>query len=211
VLLGIFDLGINNLTSVQRAFSIPLRPTDKVIIVGDGQYEERPDLLILPGLGSFGAGMTALTERGLEEKIVKWTKDGSKLVGICLGMQLLGTTSHESPGVEGLNLIESRIERLPADEGDRIPHVGWAETVINSEVKFFPSLASPGDFYFVHSYHLLPEKQEKILSKTGFGKKTFASSVISQNILGVQFHPEKSGAKGMALISEIVQWVRDEG
>jgi len=211
MLLGIFDLGINNLTSVQRAFSIPLRPTDKVIIVGDGQYEERPDLLILPGLGSFGAGMTALTERGLEEKIVKWTMDGSKLVGICLGMQLLGTTSQESPGVEGLNLIESRIERLPADEGDRIPHVGWAETMINSEDKFFPSLASPGDFYFVHSYHLLPATQDKILSRTRFGNQTFASSVISKNILGVQFHPEKSGAKGKALISEIVQWVRDEG
>jgi len=211
VLLGIFDLGINNLTSVQRAFSIPLRPTDKVIIVGDGQQEERPDLLILPGLGSFGPGMRALTERGLVEKIVNWTNDGSKLVGICLGMQLLGTTSQESPGVEGLNLIESRIERLPADEGDRIPHVGWAETVTNSEVNFFPSLASPGDFYFVHSYHLLPEEQEKILSKTGFGKKTFASSVISKNILGVQFHPEKSGAKGKTLVSEIVQWVRNEG
>lgn len=211
MLLGIFDLGINNLTSVQRAFSIPLRPTDKVIIVGDGQQEERPDLLILPGLGSFGPGMRALTERGLVEKIVNWTNDGSKLVGICLGMQLLGTTSQESPGVEGLNLIESRIERLPADEGDRIPHVGWAETVTNSEVNFFPSLASPGDFYFVHSYHLLPEEQEKILSKTGFGKKTFASSVISKNILGVQFHPEKSGAKGKTLVSEIVQWVRNEG
>jgi glutamine amidotransferase len=210
VLLGIIDLGINNLTSVQRAFSNPLKSTDSVTIVGDSEREERPDLLILPGLGTFGAGMMALQERRLIEKIVNWTNDGSKLVGICLGMQLLGANSKESPGIEGLNLIESRIDRLPADAEDRIPHVGWGEIMINTKIKSFPSLSSPGDFYFVHSYHLIPDKQEHILSNTRFGKETFVSSVISKNVLGVQFHPEKSGAKGKNLISEIVQWVRDE-
>lgn len=210
MLLGILDLGINNLTSVQRAFSNPLKSTDSIIVVGDSEQEERPDLLILPGLGTFRAGIMALQERRLIENIVNWTNDGSKLVGICLGMQLLGANSHESPGIEGLNLIESRIERLPADEGDRIPHVGWGEVMINSEVKDFPSLTVPGDFYFVHSYHLIPDKQENILSNTKFGKKTFVSSVISKNVLGVQFHPEKSGAKGKNLISEIIQWARDE-
>lgn len=210
MLLGILDLGINNLTSVQRAFSNPLKSTDSIVIVVDGAQEERPDLLILPGLGTFGAGMMALQERGLIEKTVNWTKDGSKLVGICLGMQLLGANSQESPGIEGLNLIESRIERLPADEEDRIPHVGWGEVMICSQVKSFPALSSPGDFYFVHSYHLIPNNQENTLSNTKFGKTTFVSSVISKNVLGVQFHPEKSGAKGKNLISEIIQWARDE-
>lgn len=210
MLLGILDLGINNLTSVQRAFSNPLKSTDSIVIVGDGAQEERPDLLILPGLGTFGAGMMALEKRGLIEKTVNWTKDGSKLVGICLGMQLLGANSQESPGIEGLNLIESRIERLPADEEDRIPHVGWAEVSICSQVKSFPSLSSPGDFYFVHSYHLIPNNQQNTLSNTKFGKTTFVSSVISKNVLGVQFHPEKSGAKGKNLISEIIHWARDE-
>ncbi len=211
MLLGIFDLGMNNLTSVQRAFSNPLKPTDSIVIVDDRELKERPDLLILPGLGTFGAGMFALQERGMIEKILNWTNDGSKLVGICLGMQLLGTNSQESPGVEGLNLIESRIERLPEDLEDRIPHIGWAEVMMNSEFGFFPSLACPGDFYFVHSYHLLPDDEKNILTKTHFGKETFSSSVISKNILGVQFHPEKSGAKGKTLISEIIQWGRNEG
>lgn len=210
MLLGILDLGINNLTSVQRAFSNPLSSSDSIVIIGEGEQKNRPDLLILPGLGSFGAGMMALKERRLIEKIEKWTGDGSKLVGICLGMQLLGTTSEESPGVEGLNLIGSRIVRLPANEEDRIPHIGWAEVVIDSNGKSFPSLASPGDFYFVHSYHLLPDNRDNILSRTHFGRNFFASSVISKNILGVQFHPEKSGTKGKTLISEIIQWVRDE-
>ena len=211
MLLGIFDLGINNLASVQRAFSNPLRPNDSIVVIGQGERIERPDLLILPGLGAFGSGMIALKERNSIEKIKNWTNDGSKLVGICLGMQLLGTNSEESPGVEGLDLISSRIERLPVNENDRVPNIGWGEVIKNSNENPFSSLANPGDFYFAHSYHLIPDSQDNILTKTPFGKSTFASSVISENILGVQFHPEKSGAKGKAFIQEIVEWARDEG
>ncbi len=211
MLVGVLDLGINNLSSVQRAFSAPLRSSDSIVIVEEGEKEKCPDLLILPGLGKFGAGMQALQERDLMGKIRNWTNDGTKIVGICLGMQLLGTNSEESPGVEGLDLIKSRVERLPVDESERIPHIGWAEINKNSDSGNFPSLETPGDFYFVHSYHLVPENSKEILTKTPFGKYSFASSVISSNILGVQFHPEKSGTKGKALISEIIQWARDEG
>ena len=210
MLVGIVDLGINNLTSVQRAFSSPLEPTDSIIVVDEGKNADRPDLLILPGLGKFGAGMLALRERNLIEEIKVWNNAGTKVVGICLGMQLLGTTSEESPGVEGLDLIKSRIQRLPVDKSERIPHIGWAETIENSKTGTFPSLKSPGDFYFVHSFHLLPENENELLTRTPYGKYFFASSVFSRDILGVQFHPEKSGSKGRALISEIIQWALDE-
>ena len=210
MLVGLLDLGINNLSSVHRAFSTPLGSSDSIVIVEEGESEKRPDLLVLPGLGKFGAGMLALQERNLLVKIRNWTNDGTKVVGICLGMQLLGTTSEESPGVEGLDLIKSRIERLPVGASERIPHIGWAELEKNSDNGNFPSLENPGDFYFVHSYHLVPENSQTILTRTPFGRESFASSVISRNILGFQFHPEKSGAKGRALISEIIQWVRNE-
>jgi glutamine amidotransferase len=210
VLVGILDLGINNLSSVQRAFSTPLSPSDSIVVVEQGQEEKRPELLILPGLGKFGAGMHALQERNLVKKILRWNNDGTKVVGICLGMQLLGTSSEESPGVKGLDLINSSVERLPENASDRIPHIGWAEVNMNSENFNFPSLMAPGDFYFVHSFQLKPKNSEVILTKTPFGKYSFASSVLSNNILGVQFHPEKSGAKGKALISEIIQWARNE-
>ncbi len=211
MLVGVLDLGMNNLSSVLRAFSSPLKPTDSIVIVEEGEKLESPDLLVLPGLGKFGAGMQALQERNLVEKIRNWHMDGTKVIGICLGMQLLGTISEESPGVEGLDLISSRIERLVADERERVPHVGWAELKKNSNNSNFPSLETLGDFYFVHSYHLVPNSSTNILTETPFGKYSFASSVISKNILGVQFHPEKSGAKGKALISEVIQWARDEG
>lgn len=210
MLVSIIDLGINNLTSVQRAFLMPLKTDDKLTVIEDDLRLNRPDLLILPGLGSFGAGMAALKERRLVDRIKIWSSEGTKVVGICLGMQLLASQSQESPGVEGLSLIPSSVERLKDNQNERVPHTGWAETKCPMASKIFPSLQSPGDFYFVHSYHLIPANTEYILARTPFGSTSFVSSVIARNILGVQFHPEKSGGKGKNLISEIVQWARHE-
>ena len=210
MLVGIIDLGINNLTSVQRAFSVPLKLSDSLTIIEADSKLDRPDLIILPGLGKFGTGMAALRERKLVEKIKSWNYQGTKVVGICLGMQLLGTYSEESTGVEGLDLIDSRIERLPDHQNERIPHTGWAETNSALEFQSFSSLQSQGDFYFVHSYHLIPANNEDVLARTPFGSTSFVSGVLSKNILGVQFHPEKSGGKGKALITQIVQWARNE-
>ena len=211
MLVGILDLGINNLTSVQKGFSAALELNDKIVIIDQGKEEERPNLLILPGLGKFAAGMMALHERNLIEKIRKWSTQGTKVVGICLGMQLLGVHSEESPGVEGLQLIDSSVRKLPMEVSERIPHIGWAEVTDLNHNEHFPSLKSHGDFYFVHSFHMLPTNETEILTTTPFGKGFFVSSVLTDNILGVQFHPEKSGAKGKSLISEIVNWARNEG
>jgi glutamine amidotransferase len=211
MLVGVVDLGINNLTSVYRAFSIPLNPTDSVSIINRNYEMQQPDLVVLPGLGKFKSGMEALQERKLVEKLKEWVNDGTRIVGICLGMQLLGTESTESDGVEGLNLVNARIERLPDDQKERIPHTGWAETNIASNKVEFEALTAKGDFYFVHSYQMIPSRSEDVLTTTPFGKINFVSSIVSKNILGVQFHPEKSGPKGKILISEIVEWARIEG
>ncbi len=210
MLVGIIDLGINNLTSVQRAFTFSLKPNDSLVVIEADSKMDRPELIILPGLGKFGTGMSALRERKLVKTIKNWNSEGTKVVGICLGMQLLGTNSDESVGVEGLDLIRSRIERLPGDQGERIPHTGWAETNIAYDSQPFSALATPGDFYFVHSYHLVPKEDKDVLTRTPFGKYNFASSIFSENILGVQFHPEKSGNKGKKLVSEIIEWARNE-
>lgn len=208
--VGIVDLGINNLTSVQRAFSVSLRSGDTLVKIEDDTKIVRPDLIILPGLGKFEAGMSALRERKLVETIKLWTNEGTKVVGICLGMQLLGTSSEESRGIEGLDLIRSRIERLPGDQSERIPHTGWGETTISYVPQPFLSLTAKGDFYFVHSYHLIPEDEKDVLTRTPFGSYNFVSSVLSKNILGFQFHPEKSGNRGNTLVSEIIEWAQNE-
>jgi glutamine amidotransferase len=208
--IGILDLGINNLSSVKRSFSADLRPADSIVVIDDSRYEAPLDLIILPGLGKFEAGMRALNERNLVERIREWHLSGSKIVGICLGMQLLGTESQESPGVPGLKLIQGCIEKLPNNLGERVPHIGWAETTLPRENKSFSSMGDAGDYYFVHSFHFIPKDENNVLTRTTFGKMHFASSILSNNIFGVQFHPEKSGSSGAKLVNEIVQWAKDE-
>jgi len=208
--IGIVDLGINNLTSVEKAFSVGLKSSDSIFIIESNLEAHRPDLLILPGLGNFATGMAELKERKLIEAIKNQTSGGTKLVGICLGMQLLATNSDESIGVDGLNLIQSKVEKLPKHNFERVPNTGWAEVTAQSKNQPFASLGTRGDFYFVHSYHMIPTEKQKILTTTPFGEGEFASGILEDNILGLQFHPEKSGKKGKQLISEIIAWARNE-
>ena len=210
MILGIVDLGINNLTSVQNSFAPTPSVVDEVVIVSSSKCNRRPDLVVIPGLGKFATGMNALNRSGLADTIKEWHLLGSKIVGICLGMQLLGTSSQESEGVRGLDLIQGRVQILPRDINERVPNIGWASLDMVQSNANFPSLDSKGDLYFVHSYHLVPLKEEKILTKTTFGNSSFVSSVVDKNILGVQFHPEKSGQKGKSLILEIMQWAQNE-
>ena len=210
MLVGLVDLGINNLSSVHKAFSVPLKSFDSMITIDRASNVNQPDLVILPGLGKFGPGMDALVERNLIDKLKTWHQSGTKIVGICLGMQLLGSHSEESPGKEGLSLIEASIKSLPRNQKEKVPHIGWNEVILENSNSVFQTLSYPGDFYFVHSYEVIPSHEVNILTRTPFGDAQFASSIISENVLGFQFHPEKSGAKGKVLISEIVSWARNE-
>jgi glutamine amidotransferase len=212
MLISIIDLGINNLTSVKRAFSLHLTSSDKIDVTNSNSSLKRPDLLILPGLGNFAAGMKQIRDRKLDDLIYKWTGEGVKIAGICLGMQLLGTESKESPGVKGLNIIKSYVEPLSPHLDEKIPNIGWATAtaVATSNTKYFAAFKSKGDFYFVHSYHLMPEDEKVTLTRTAFGSTSFVSSILSQNVVGFQFHPEKSGEKGRQLISDICEWARSD-
>jgi glutamine amidotransferase len=153
MLIHIIDLGINNLTSVERAFS-NLDDVTKVNVV-DGNnarsISEPADIVVLPGLGNFGAAAQILSDSELPTYIDKQLTFGSTLVGICLGMQLLGSSSDESEGSQGLGLIEGTSKLLTSHQNERIPHVGWGE-VIPTSVGSYESLSSNRDFYFTHSY-----------------------------------------------------------
>ncbi len=206
--IEVLDLGINNLNSVIRAFGINLTQADSISVFDNSLNHLKADLVVLPGLGSFDAGMSSLRSSGLENKILEGVRSGIKIVGICLGMQLLGTNSEESLGTMGLDLIQGSTKKLPSMNLEKVPHTGWAETISNNAT--FQSLTQPGDFYFVHSYQFIPNENANILSSTPFGDKTFVSAIKYENILGFQFHPEKSGRKGNELIKEIIKWVKNE-
>ena len=200
--VGIIDLGINNLTSVQRAFSVPLKSTDSLSVIEGESKIERPDLVILPGLGNFGAGMAALRERKLIEKIKKWNHDGTKVVGICLGMQLLANASYEHKYTVGLGLIPGDI--LPfVDHGG---HIGW-NTLEFSQNNSVWSESDGEAFYFNHSFcYQGPSEYQVAVTQHLI---PFPSIIQCSNVVGLQFHPEKSQLAGKALLKNLIKGLVD--
>jgi len=202
----ILDLGINNIYSVANAFAKILNESLDIQIIDDFKKSQSPDLMVLPGLGHFRAGMQQIRDRKFDLLIEASLAQGVHLAGICLGMQLLAEMSEEAPGEAGLCLIKGEVKKLPAF--GQIPHVGWEGTVLAKRSNTFQSLDSKHDFYFVHSYHLNPVQDKDTLIRTKFGNHEFVSGVIRGNVLGVQFHPEKSGRAGAQFLSEIISWSR---
>lgn len=198
----VLDLGLNNLTSLLRA----LREAGFTSLhVAANSTELRTSaLLVLPGVGAFGAAMESLRTRDLEPHIQKHVADGRHLMGICLGMQLLLNTSSESPGARGLGLIPGAVERIPRQAGMRVPHVGW--TSLTSVESPFEELRAGDDFYFVHSYVAQPTDEAAVIARAEYGTTQMVAAVMSGNVVGFQFHPEKSSRPGGRLLRQIKEW-----
>lgn len=162
--------------------------------------------IILPGVGSFDSGMTKLEATGLIEPIRKAVSDKVPLLGICLGAQMLLDSSEEGTK-QGLGLIEGRSVRFRSDYQPpvRVPHMGWNEVRIQRQPThpLFNGLENEARFYFVHSYRLVPKNEQHIIATSAHGEP-FAAAIASNNVMGVQFHPEKSHKFGMTLLSNFV-------
>lgn len=190
-MIGIIDYGMGNLRSVLKAIEF---------LGGEGRVTARAEeldaceKLILPGVGSFGAGMENLRRGGLDEYVRRRAAEGTPLLGICLGMQFLLEESEEEGLFQGLGLVKGRV--VPFTEG-KIPHMGW-NAVEDMRGPLFDGILSGTQFYFVHSY-FADTAEEYTLGKTEY-YRTFASAVGKNNVFGVQFHPEKSGAAGLQLL-----------
>jgi glutamine amidotransferase len=203
--ITILDLGINNINSVKLALQRVAVKTQINIQNSDSKIGNT-GLVVLPGLGSFGAGMKQLRSRNLDRYLCKVVEEKIPLVGICLGMQLLGESSEESPNIDGLGFLEGKCVRLPNVFGERVPNVGWMGGESKSEGYLFPSLTAGKDFYFVHSYHFVPNSEKEIIFVSEYGNKQIVTGVKKSEIIGFQFHPEKSSQIGISLIKEIIDW-----
>lgn len=154
--------------------------------------------LLLPGIGAFDTGMRLLDERGLTPAIKEFAASGKPLLGICLGMQLLLDSSEEGVA-PGLGLIEGKSERFATNPGLRVPHMGWNVVSPVRADSLVEGLGEDSRFYFVHSYKVVPSDPHHILATTRYGD-TFASMVRARNVMGAQYHPEKSHAFGMRIL-----------
>lgn len=195
--LGLVTVGGGNIGSVRNALRrIGVRALD----VAHPEDVAACDRLILPGVGAFGAVMARLRAAGLDTAIIDHVRRERPLLGICVGMQVLAEFGEEGGRAAGLGLIPGRVHRLPS-AGVRLPHIGWndvARTGSGAGSVLSPD-ADAADFYFVHTYALVPDHAEDVRGRTDHGP-SFASAVGRGPVLGVQFHPEKSQRAGLALL-----------
>lgn len=189
----IIDYGVGNLFSLKKAFEFcGVTP----VISEEARDIETADALVLPGVGSYEAGMRGLQARGLVSVVQKFASSGRPMLGICLGAQLLLSKGFEFGERNGLDIISGKVSPFPAIT-EKIPHIGWNK-VAEGRRSF--------DAYFLHSYILEPRNLEDVFGVTEYGGLRFCSEVKKGAVLGVQFHPEKSGKSGLLLIGRFVSF-----
>jgi len=189
----IIDYGLGNLNSVQKGFE---RVGLETKISSDIEEIRKSNSIILPGVGAFRDAVKLLEEKNLKNLIIEEVNKGKNILGICLGMQLLYDKSFENGEFDGLGLIKGNIKKF--DISLKVPHMGWNELLINKDHQLFKKFTG-GHVYFVHSYYALTA-EEYILAKAPYGIE-IPAIVGKDNIVGMQFHPEKSGKVGMELLN----------
>lgn len=193
-MIGIIDYGMGNLRSVEKAFQ--RLGYDVEIIRAPGEIA-KADKLVLPGVGAFGQAMKNFHQMGLLKPVRDSIREGKYILGICLGLQLFFEESDEHGLHKGLEMLSGRVRKLPPEV--KVPHIGWNQIHIKRESLLLEGIPDSSFFYFVQSYYVEPQDDEKVVATTDYGIE-FASVVECDNILGVQFHPEKSQNLGLRLL-----------
>jgi len=203
-MLVIVDYGVGNLSSIRNMLK---KVGYDAVISSDEDVISDAEKLILPGVGAFDACAKKLQESGLVDMLNKKVLEGkTPVLGVCVGMQLL-TEGSEEGVLPGLGWIRGRVvkfrqQQLPA--GLKIPHMGWTDVILNKPSRLFLDMQEEPRFYFVHSYHPQLVNAEDVLVSANYGY-TFEAGMERENIMGVQFHPEKSHKFGMKLLANFVK------
>ncbi|MDR3185654.1 MAG: imidazole glycerol phosphate synthase subunit HisH [Christensenellaceae bacterium] len=193
-MIGVIDYGLGNMFSLLHA----LKHIGADFTIVNTATEENLDALILPGVGAFPEGMKKLINSGMIDFIVKWRKP---LLGICLGMQLLFSDSEEFTHTKGLDLIEGNVVKIKGNL--KIPHMGWNGLDFHIKTSLCDGISSGDNMYFVHSYKVETPK-EYVVATAEYGQDITAI-VKKDNVIGMQFHPEKSGECGLKLLKNFVK------
>lgn len=200
--VAIVDYGMGNLHSVSKAVE---RLGYECVVTGDAEQILAADSVILPGVGAFGDAMEQLRESGLD-RVVKQVAEGTQpLLGICLGMQLLFSSSEEHGSHEGLDILSGSVVRFAPRDGYKVPHMGWNKLSFRQPQSPLFADLDEGHVYFVHSYHALVANENDLLAVTDYGYPVTA--IVGQdNVFGMQFHPEKSGELGIKLLGNFLKY-----
>ncbi|MFZ0449643.1 MAG: imidazole glycerol phosphate synthase subunit HisH [Desulfatiglandaceae bacterium] len=207
-MIAILDYKAGNLTSVKRAMNIL---NEKACITSDPEVIASAERVIFPGVGAAGSAMADLRRMGLDEALVRTYEMGKPLLGICLGMQIIMEHSHEN-NTRCLGLLKGEVKPFPGNLQDpdrdgklKVPHMGWNSIRFLRDHILFEDVDPAGQFYFVHGYYPVPGDEDCIVAETTYGFP-FASVLALNNLVAVQFHPEKSGRPGLKMLSNFCHW-----
>lgn len=200
-MIAIIDYDAGNIKSVEKAFHYL---GQEAVITRNADSILRADGVVLPGVGAFGDAMGKLRSYGLVEVIHECMAGKIPFLGICLGLQLLFESSEESPGVEGLHVLEGKILRIPEQPGLKIPHIGWNDLNFPNQGRLFQGIQENSYVYFVHSYYLQASDPAIVTAATDYGTCIHAS-VEKDNVFACQFHPEKSSDVGMQILRNFIR------
>ncbi len=197
--IAIIDYGIGNLRSVEKAFTA--QGIDAVV-TRDEKVLRQADKLVLLGVGAFGYAMQSLRELGFDELVIEAANAGKPIIGLCVGLQMMFDEGHEFGVHKGLGLLKGKVVKFP--DNLHVPHIGWNQVALEHDHAIFRGLEDQSFFYFVHSYYCEAEDASCVLGTTDYGI-TYASICGRDNIVGVQFHPEKSQATGLQLLKNFAE------
>ena len=200
-MIAIIDYNAGNLKSVEKAL---LYLGEPCVITRDFREIRSADKVILPGVGAFGVAMEELKKYELDKVIHELVAENIPFLGICLGLQLLFEGSEESQGVEGLHILDGKILRIPDREGLKIPHIGWNSLSFPNQGRLFEGMGQNPYVYFVHSYYLKADDPSIVTAAAEYSVCIHAS-VEKGNLFACQFHPEKSGTTGLAILKKFTQ------
>ena len=207
--IAVLDYGMGNLRSVSKAIE-HVAPDAQVRVTDDHEWIKAADRIVFPGQGAARDCMAAIGEHHLNRE-VREAMQNKPFLGICMGLQVLMEFSEENGGTELLGIFPGKVQRFSADmPGDnglplKIPHMGWSRVNQRQQHPLWQGIADGARFYFVHSYHVVPEDRTLIAATTDYGVE-FVSAIAVGNLVAVQFHPEKSADAGLRLLKNFVSW-----
>lgn len=203
-MIAVIDYGMGNLKSIENALKLL---KIEAVITKDREIIKKAKAIILPGVGAFKQAIDNLKINDLDKILLQEAKNGKYLLGICLGMQILFEKGFEGMECEGLGLLKGEIRKIEPKEKVKIPHMGWNKLIINKEDEVIDNLGGDKFIYYVHSFMATEYKDEDLVAYSNYGGVKIPGIFRSKNIIGMQFHPEKSGEVGLSLLKKFGEMI----
>jgi glutamine amidotransferase len=209
--IAVIDYGSGNLRSVAKALEAAAENSNtnsKIVVTSDVKLIKQSDKIVLPGQGSFRDCYLGIKKiSGLNEALNELVLGKKKpILGICVGMQLFAKTGYESQETKGFGWIDAEVKKINnINKKIKLPHTGWNEIELKNDCFLFSNIKNKSHFYFVHSYEFITKEKEHVTATTNYNGSIIAS-IVKDNIVGTQFHPEKSQKNGLVILENFLNW-----